>query len=73
MSVMKMVILRCDGPLIEEDGCYSEPSSITADLAGLPETVGEARRLAREDGWARSRDGQDYCPPCQEARKEVTR
>lgn len=73
MSVMKMVVLRCNGPLTEEDGCYSEPSSIGGALADLPETVGKARRLAQEDGWTRSRDGRDYCPPCQEARKEVTR
>lgn len=68
MSVTRLVILRCDGPLASaDDGCEVEPGGVPLALADLPATVAEARRVARRAGWSQRRDGSDLCPACQEA------
>lgn len=66
MSVTKQVIIRCDGP-IENDECEVEPGGIRLDLGELPKSVAEAREDARIARWIRTRDGRDICPPCQKA------
>lgn len=56
------VSLVCDVPDTDIGPYMSEDSG-----AGFPKSATAARRVLRQQGWHRTRDGRDICPSCWQA------